>query len=120
MAGKLAGQTVLVTGAGRGFGKAIALGLAAEGAAVTVTARSKDQLDATVAEVEGSGGRALAVTGDVTNREDVARVVAAAEKKFGPLTILVNNAGVTGPFGPVWVVDPDEWWAAQAVILRGT
>jgi NAD(P)-dependent dehydrogenase (short-subunit alcohol dehydrogenase family) len=120
MAGKLAGQTVLVTGAGRGFGKAIALGLAAEGAAVTVTARSKDQLDATVAEVEGSGSRALAVTGDVTNREDVARVVAAAEKKFGPLTILVNNAGVTGPFGPVWVVDPDEWWAAQAVILRGT
>jgi NAD(P)-dependent dehydrogenase (short-subunit alcohol dehydrogenase family) len=120
MAGKLAGRTALVTGAGRGFGKAIALGLAAEGAAVTVTARSKDQLEATVAEIEGAGGRGLAVSGDVTNREDVAQVVAAAEKLFGPLTILVNNAGVTGPFGPVWVTDPDEWWAAQAVIVRGS
>src|SRR5271170_7332764 len=120
MAGKLEGQTALVTGAGRGFGKAIALGLAAEGAAVTVTARSKNQLDATAAEMEAAGGRALAVAGDVTNREDVARVAAAAEKKFGPLTILVNNAGVTGPFGPAWLADPDEWWAAQAVIVRGT
>jgi NAD(P)-dependent dehydrogenase (short-subunit alcohol dehydrogenase family) len=120
MAAQLAGQTALVTGAGRGFGKAIALGLAAGGAAVTVTARSKGQLDALAAEIEAGGGQTLAVAGDVTNREDVARVVAAAEKKFGPLTILVNNAGVTGPFGPAWVGDPDEWWAAHSVILRGT
>jgi 3-oxoacyl-[acyl-carrier protein] reductase len=120
MAAQLAGQTALVTGAGRGFGKAIALGLAAQEAAVTVTARSKDQLDATVAQIVAAGGRALAVAGDVTNRKDVAGVVAAAEKQFGPLTILVNNAGVTGPFGPSWVSDPDEWWAAQGVIVRGT
>jgi 3-oxoacyl-[acyl-carrier protein] reductase len=120
MAGKLEGQTALVTGAGRGFGKAIALGLADEGAAVTVTARSRDQLDVTVAEIESADGRALAVAGDVTNRADVTRVAAAAQKKFGPLTILVNNAGVTGPFGPSWAADPDEWWHAQEVIVRGT
>jgi 3-oxoacyl-[acyl-carrier protein] reductase len=120
MAGKLAGEAAIVTGAGRGFGKAIALGLAAEGAAVTVTARSKDQLDAVVRDVEAAGGRALAAAGDVTKREDVARVVAAAEKKFGPTTVLVNNAGITGPFGPAWVMDPDEWWGAQSVIVRGT
>jgi len=116
----LAGQIAIVTGGGRGFGKAIARGLAAAGAAVTVTARSRNQLDATVAEIEAAGGRALAVAGDVTNRADVARVVEAAERKFGPTTVLVNNAGVTGPFGPVWTSDPDDWWDAQAVIVRGT
>jgi len=116
----LAGQNAIVTGGGRGFGRAIAHGLAAAGAAVTVTARSKNQIDAVAAEIEAAGGRALAVAGDVTNRTDAARVVEAAEKKFGPTTVLVNNAGVTGPFGPVWVNDPDEWWDAQAVIVRGT
>jgi NAD(P)-dependent dehydrogenase (short-subunit alcohol dehydrogenase family) len=120
MAGRLAGETAIVTGAGRGFGKAIALGLAAEGAAVTLMARSKDQLDAVAREIEAAGGRALAVAGDVTKRDDVERVAAAAEKKFGPTTVLVNNAGITGPFGPVWVMDPDEWWSAQEVIVRGT
>ena len=120
MAGRLAGETAIVTGAGRGFGKAIAMGLAAEGAAVTVTARSKDQLDAVAREIEAAGGRTLAVAGDVTKRDDVARVVAAAEKKFGLTTVLVNNAGITGPFGPVWVMDPDAWWNAQEVMVRGT
>ena len=104
----LAGETAIVTGGGRGFGKAIALGLAAAGAAVTVTARSKDQLDSCVAEIVAAGGSALAVVGNVTDREDVTRAVAATEKKFGPTTVLVNNAGVTGPFGPVWVSDPDD------------
>ena len=120
MAGQLASEVAIVTGGGRGFGRAIALGLAAVGAAVTVTARSKDQLDATAKQIEAASGRAFAVPGDVTNRKDVAHVVEAAEKKFGAATVLVNNAGVTGPFGPVWVTDPDEWWDAQAVIVRGT
>ena len=120
MTGRLAGETAIVTGAGRGFGKAIALGLARAGAAVTVTARSTDQLDQTAAEIEAAGGRALAVPGDVVNRNDVARIVRSAEREFGPTTVLVNNAGITGPFGPIWVSDPDQWWEAQAVIVRGT
>ena len=116
----LAGEAAIVTGGGRGFGRAIARGLAAAGAAVTVTARSKNQIDETVALIEQAGGRALAVGGNVASREDVTRVVEAAEKKFGPTTVLVNNAGVTGPYGPVWVTDPDAWWDAQEVIVRGT
>jgi len=116
----LAGEAAIVTGAGRGFGRAIALGLAAAGAAVTVTARSKDQLDETVAIIESAGGRAFAVPGDVTNRKDVAQVVEAAERKHGPTTVMVNNAGITGPYGPVWTSDPDDWWDAQEVIVRGT
>jgi NAD(P)-dependent dehydrogenase (short-subunit alcohol dehydrogenase family) len=119
VAGRLARQTAIVTGAGRGFGRAIALGLAAEGAAVTVTARSKEEIAVTVAQIESAGGRAQAVTGDVTNRADVARVVEETQQRFGPVTVLVNNAGVAWPFGPVWAVDPDEWWAAEAVHVRG-
>jgi 3-oxoacyl-[acyl-carrier protein] reductase len=116
----LATEVAIVTGAGRGFGRAIALGLGAAGAAVTVTARSIDQINATARMIERAGGRAFAVSGDVTNRKDVTRVVAASEQKYGTTTVLVNNAGVTGPFGPVWTSDPDQWWDAQEVIVRGT
>jgi len=118
MAGKLAGQVAIVTGAGRGFGRAIALGFAAEGAAVTVTSRTRAELDQTVAEIESAGGRALAVQGDVTRRDDVARVVDAATARFGAVTLLVSNAGVPGPFGPIGVVDPDEWWSSQGIHVR--
>jgi NAD(P)-dependent dehydrogenase (short-subunit alcohol dehydrogenase family) len=114
----LAGQVAIVTGAGRGFGRAIAARLAAEGAAVTLTARSGRQLDEAVAEIEASGGRALAVSADVTKREDVARVVRETRARFGPITLMVNNAGVPDPFGPLWAIDPERWWEAQEVHLR--
>jgi len=119
MAGEFDGKNAIVTGAGRGFGKAIALRFAAEGAAVTVTSRSKPQLDETVKEIEAAGGKALAVAGDVTNRDDVAKVVAAAREAFGPIDILISNAGITGPFGPLYAIDPDDWWDAQRVHVRG-
>lgn len=119
MANELAGHVALVTGAGRGFGKAIAMAFAAAGAAVTVTARSTHQIDETVLQIKSAGGQGFAVPGDVTNRKDVERVVAAAHKHFGPTTLLVNNAGLAGPFGPIGTVDPDEWWASQAVHVRG-
>ena len=120
MAGELNGEIAIVTGGGRGFGKAIALHLAAAGARVTVTSRSPEQLKQTVSEITDGGGEACAVPGDVTCREDVARVVCETEQQFGPVTLLVNNAGVAHPFGPVWEVDPDEWWHTQAVHVRGT
>jgi NAD(P)-dependent dehydrogenase (short-subunit alcohol dehydrogenase family) len=119
MAGELAGQVALITGGGRGFGKAIAKAFAAAGAAVTVTARTTKQIDSTVAEIKAAGGNAFAVPGDVTNRKDVERVVSAAHRHFGPTTLLVNNAGLAGPFGPIGTLDPDEWWASQAVHVRG-
>ena len=119
MSNELAGQVALVTGAGRGFGKAIAKAFAAAGAAVTVTARSTRQIDTTVAEIKAAGGKAFAVPGDVTHRKDVERVVSAAHRHFGPTTLLVNNAGLASPFGPIGTIDPDEWWAAQAVHVLG-
>lgn len=119
MNNQLSGGVAVVTGAGRGFGRAIAEGLAAAGAAVTVTARTKEQLDDVAATIEARGGRALAVPGDVTSRDDVRRVNEETEAKFGPASIVIHNAGVPWPFGPIWHVDADEWWDAQAVHVRG-
>lgn len=119
MAQRLAGQVAIVTGAGRGFGRAVAQALAAEGASVALVSRSQSQLDEVAKAIRAAGGMALAVSGDVTERAHVTRAVAAAEEAFGPITLLVNNAGTDGPFGPIGEVDPDAWWQAQAVHLRG-
>jgi NAD(P)-dependent dehydrogenase (short-subunit alcohol dehydrogenase family) len=118
MGGMLSGQIALVTGAGRGIGKGIALRFAAEGATVALTSRNKAQLDQVAGEIESAGGRALAVAGDVTRRADVERVVKTAADKLGAISLLVNNAGIAGPYGPIGVVDPDAWWAAQEVHVR--
>jgi 3-oxoacyl-[acyl-carrier protein] reductase len=118
MAKTLTGQIALVTGGGRGFGKAIAIRLAAEGAAVAITARSRAELDQTIGEIKAAGGRGIAVCGDVTRPEDVTRVVHSATEQFGPVTLFVNNAGIPGPFTPIWDADPTEWWFAQEVHLK--
>jgi NAD(P)-dependent dehydrogenase (short-subunit alcohol dehydrogenase family) len=110
--------TAIVTGAGRGFGKAIATRLAREGYAVALTARTEAQIADVGAAISAAGGQAIAVAADVTDRSAVERVVGEAEQRLGPVTLLVNNAGVPGPFGPVWAVDPDQWWASQAVHIR--
>ncbi|HLF79992.1 MAG TPA: SDR family oxidoreductase [Dehalococcoidia bacterium] len=118
MTGDLAGQVAVVTGAGRGFGRAIAERLAREGASVAITARSRDELNEVASSIAASGGKAIAVPGDVTRREDVARVKAETESKLGDVSILVHNAGVPWPFGPTWEVDPDTWWEAQQVHVK--
>jgi NAD(P)-dependent dehydrogenase (short-subunit alcohol dehydrogenase family) len=115
---ELAGQVALITGGGRGFGKSIAMRFAAEGAAVAVTSRTQAELDQTVSEIQSAGGRGLAIKGDVTKPEDVARVVRTTTEHLGPLDLFVNNAGIPGPFAPIWVADPAEWWFAQEVHLR--
>ena len=116
--GILNGQVAIVTGGGRGFGRAIAVHLAAEGAQVTVCSRTQGQLDETADEIEAGGGQALALCADVTSRDDTARIVAETVQRFGKVTLLVNNAGVPDPFGPLGEIDPDKWWDAQAVHIR--
>jgi NAD(P)-dependent dehydrogenase (short-subunit alcohol dehydrogenase family) len=112
-------QSALVTGAGRGIGKTLALRLAAAGAHVTLTARSTDQIAAVAAEIESNGGQAQAIATDVTDPAGVSRVVAAATARFGPISILVNNAGIPGPYGPIGDVDPMQWWDSQKVHALG-
>jgi NAD(P)-dependent dehydrogenase (short-subunit alcohol dehydrogenase family) len=118
MANELKGQVAIVTGAGRGFGRVIAARFAQEGAAVTVTARTRAQVEETAAQIVAAGGRAHAVVADVTDPEQVARVVAETCARFGEVSLLVSNAGVPDPFGPIWAVDIERWWAAQAVHIR--
>ena len=110
-------QVVLVTGAGRGFGRAIAEALADAGAAVALLARSGAEVEQVAAGIRERGGRALAIRADVTSRVEVEQAAATTAATFGPVTVLVNNAGMAGPFGPIATTDPDDWWAAQKVHL---
>src|SRR5271168_1891298 len=92
---RLEGKVAIVTGASKGLGAAIAKHLAAEGASVVVNyASSKTDADRVVAEISAKGGKAIAVKGNVGNREDIAALFAETDKAFGKLDILVNNAGV--------------------------
>jgi NAD(P)-dependent dehydrogenase (short-subunit alcohol dehydrogenase family) len=115
----LEGQVALVTGGGRGLGRAIAEALAAAGAAVAVLARSADELAGTVAHIEAHEGKAIPVPVDVTDRAAVEHTVATVENTLGPIDLLVNNAGIAEPIGAFWELDPDDWWRILEVNLRG-
>ena len=115
---RLVGLVALVTGAGRGIGRAIALALGDAGAAVAVCARSEDEVTGVAGEIEGRGGHALAIRCDVTDRQQVESMVAPAEDAIGPVDLLVNNVGRFGPVGPLAATDPDNWWQTLEVNLR--
>lgn len=116
----LAGQVAIVTGGGRGIGRAIATELAAAGAGVAVVARSVDEVEETVALIRSAGGNALGSVADVTDREAVQRIADAAESRLGPVTLLVNNAATLGAIGPLWEADPASWRLDIEVTLFGT
>jgi NAD(P)-dependent dehydrogenase (short-subunit alcohol dehydrogenase family) len=119
MSGRLDGQVALVTGGGRGIGRAIGEALAAAGARVALAARSGDELAETVSAVGAGGGVARGWTLDVTDLGAVGGVVAEAEAALGPVTLLVNNAGTAQEPGPLWEADPGDWWRDLEVHVRG-
>lgn len=114
---RLSGQAAIVTGAGRGIGRAVAVALAAEGAAVALAARTRAELAELAAEIRDAGGRALAVPTDVTQDHAVEALVSEALAAFGRLDLLVTAAG-TATFGPVAGAKPDDWDPMLAVNLR--
>jgi ketoreductase len=116
----LQGQSALITGSGRGIGRAIAGLFAKEGAAVFLAARTRDELAATAAEIAEKGGQVAFATADVSKEEDCRRIVQAARAKFGPISILVNNAGHYGPVVPVEEYPLAEFDRVIAVHLRAT
>lgn len=114
----LNGKVAVITGGGRGIGRAIARRFAAEGAAVVLAARTEAELRAVVEEISQSGGRAAYATADVAREAECAHVVAVARERFGRVDILVNNAGDYGPVKPVEEISVEEWDRVIAVHLR--
>ena len=111
---ELGGRTALVTGGGRGIGRATALALAASGARVVVTARNRAEIEATAGEIARRGGEAVALACDVSRQEEVRRLFDEA----GPVDILVNNAGIISPISPLVDADPGAWLQNIAVNLH--
>lgn len=112
-------KVAIVTGGGRGIGRAIARKFAAEGAPVVVVARSEDQVLEVVAEIQAAGNEAAAVVADVSREQDCEKIVRSAREAFGAIHILVNNAAILGPVRPAEKVAPKEWDEVMAVNLRG-
>jgi NAD(P)-dependent dehydrogenase (short-subunit alcohol dehydrogenase family) len=111
MTAQLANRVALVTGAGRGIGRAIALAFAAEGAKVALSARTVGELDTVVGDIRSAGGTALALPADLSDRAVPARLVADVQRALGPIEVLVNNAGIGSSSNPKPLVDfDDDFW----------
>jgi NAD(P)-dependent dehydrogenase (short-subunit alcohol dehydrogenase family) len=108
----------LITGGGRGLGRAFAIALAESRYKVAVTARTEAEITATAEAIKSKGGQAIAVPGDVADRQAVERAVATTEAELGPIDLLINNAGVLNG-GLIGTIDPDEWWRDIEINLRG-
>ncbi len=115
---RLAGQAALVTGAGRGIGRAVALALAREGAGVALAARTAHELEAAEKELREAGAATLVVPTDVTDEAAVTALAARTHERFGRLDVLVNAAGAAA-FAPVAELRVADWDRVLAVNLRG-
>ena len=115
---RLDGKVALVTGASRGIGRSIALGLAEHGADVAVAARSAEDLNTLAKEIEALGRRALALPTDVTKRDEIETMIARTVEELGGLDELVNNAGGTKVMAAIVGLRPEGW--DKAINLKHT
>lgn len=116
----LAGNVAIVTGAARGFGRAIALTLAERGAAVVVCDIRSELAEEVVEEIKSGGGEAIALTADIAIEEDVNRLIVETLKRFGTVDILVNNAGIMSTTSPMESILLEEFQKMIEVNLMGT
>jgi len=116
----LTGKVALVTGAGSGIGKAAALELGRAGAVVVVMSRTAEEVEATAAEIEKAGGRAMALTADTSDDAAMKALFAEIISTHKRLDIVVANAGINGVWAPIESLTPDEWDKTITVNLRGT
>ena len=113
------GKSVLITGAGRGIGKRLAMGFAAEGASVGLLARSQAEIDLAKLEIEQAGGTAMCLRADVRFPDELSHAVERLRAKFGSLDILIAAAAVQGPIGPFLTSKPKAWNEAIEINLIG-
>jgi 3-oxoacyl-[acyl-carrier protein] reductase len=112
------GKVALVTGAGRGIGRAICVAMSQAGAAVIAVARTTEQIEAVASEIIGEGGKAIAIRADIAEENDVCALFDQLKERFGRLDVLINNAG-QGRFGPVEEFSIADFDQVVAVNLRG-
>jgi NAD(P)-dependent dehydrogenase (short-subunit alcohol dehydrogenase family) len=117
--GVLTGRVALVTGAGRGIGRAIANRLAADGATVVLAGRSVEALEAACEEIARAGGRCAVVPVDVREEESVAELALLAREQCGPVDLLVANSGIAGPTDELWRLSLEDWQETLRVNLTG-
>ena len=117
---RLKDKVAIITGGGRGIGKAISLAFADEGAAVVVAATTTAKLEETVAEIKAKGGRAKAIQTDITDEKQVERLVEETLKTFGRIDILVNNSGIGGPTAGVVDLKLEDWNKVLSIDLTGS
>jgi NAD(P)-dependent dehydrogenase (short-subunit alcohol dehydrogenase family) len=116
----LSGTVAVVTGAGRGIGREIALHQARSGAKVAVLARTAGEIDETASLIGGEGGIAISLPVDLVERRAVEHTLERVASELGPIDLVVNNHGSFRAFGPIWECDPDVWWQDVEINLRGT
>ena len=117
---QLQGRVALITGAGSGIGKAAALLLAAEGARVAAVDLEAKDVQATVREIEGRQGEALAVVADVSSAEDMQRAAQQTADRWGRIDIVFANAGINGVWAPLEELSPEDWDKTLTINLKGT
>ena len=116
----LAKKVAVVTGAGRGIGKEVALGFAKAGADLVIISRTKRELTQTAQEIKRMGQKVMAITADISKPVEVRKVVKKALGRFKKIDILVNNAGVLGPVGPIEENEERDWGKTIGTNLLGT
>ena len=112
-------QVAWVTGAGRGIGRAAALALADQGAAVAIVSRTQSEVDQVAHEINARGGKSIATLLDVSNWDMVEWAAQQIEHTLGPVDMLINNAGVLDPLGKLWATDPEQWGRLIDINLSG-
>lgn len=115
---RLKDKVAIVTGSGRGIGKAIAKAFAHEGAKVVITSRTSAEIKLAAAEISAGGGEAIAIVGDISKAQDVAAIFKTAQERFGPVDILVNNAAVVAT-APICDTADEVWEELMAINLTG-